>query len=156
MTGPRLHREHQRKIKGQVLDLSLGTWVPPIPGIASWGDSAAGGAMVPDRSGLVAVGGGHTAGPGDPGKSPAGTGSASSPAGVEVVTGAASWAHVLLGLGKLGGTRLLGFGGAVDPEARPHLHPLPSLLGKLQTQLPSLPPKRGQPQTGATGCRRGL
>ena len=110
--------------------------------------------MEPDRSYLIA--GRHTAGPGDPGKPPAGAGSASSPAGAEVVTGIASWAPVMLGPGKLGGTRLLGFRGAVNPEVWLHLHPLLSLLGKLQTQLPPLPPKRGQPQTWAMGCRRGF
>lgn len=31
---------------------------------------------------------------------------------------------------------LLGIGGAVNPEVRLHLHPLLSLLGKLQTQRP--------------------
>ena len=34
-TGPKLHREHQRKIKGQALKLSLGTHVLCTPGVAS-------------------------------------------------------------------------------------------------------------------------
>lgn len=58
------------------------------------------------------------------------------PAGVEVAARAASWAHVMLVPGKPGGTRLLGIGGAVNPEVRLHLHPLLSVLGELQTQLP--------------------
>lgn len=66
-----------------------------------------------------------------------------------MVTGAASWAHVLLGLGKLGGTRLLGFRGAVDPEARPHLHPLLSLLGEAaDTAAPSSSKERAASDWG--------
>lgn len=87
--------------------------------------------MVLDRSCLVA------AGPGDPGKPPAGAGSGSSPVGVEGAAGATSWARVPLAPGQLGGPPPpLGIGGAVNPEVRLHLHPLLSLLGKLQTQRP--------------------
>lgn len=85
--------------------------------------------MVPDWGRLVA--GGHTAGPGDPRKPPAGVGSMSSPAGVEIAAGAASWARVMLVLGKLGGARLQGIRDAVNLEVRLHLHSLLSVLRKL-------------------------
>lgn len=59
-----------------------------------------------------------------------------SPAEAEVAAGTVSWALVTLVPGKWGGARLLGPGGVVNPEVRWHLHPLLSVLGKLQTQLP--------------------
>lgn len=138
------YKAHQGRRKGQTPEPSLGTPCASHPREGFLG------AVMPDRSRPAA---GGPAEPGDPGKPSAGAGSRSQsprglPDGAEVAAGAASWARVELVPGKPGSAR-----GAVNPEVRLHLHPLLSVLGKLQAPPPPalLPHRRAAPPRTRAG-----
>lgn len=106
--------------------------------------------MVLDRSCLVA------AGPGDPGKPPAGAGSGSSPVGVEGAAGATSWARVPLAPGQLGGPPPpAGHRGRCESRGEAASTPTALTVGEAADTAAPLPPKGGQPWAWAMRCRVG-
>ena len=98
VSGPRLHRQPQRKIKEQALELILGA---SHPRWASWGQWCQVG-VIQQLGALQNLGTGP-----QQGQEPGARALRGSPAGAEVAAGAASWARVMLVPGKPGGTRLL-------------------------------------------------